>query len=94
MQLPVLSQLTPFTVYGKVHKVSGYLIEATGLRAKVGTLCQIDCAPIPVQAEVIGFKSDVTYLMSADELRGILPGAEVTQLDTYAKIPIGEGLLG
>ncbi len=94
MQLPALNTLTPFTVYGKVHKVSGFLIEATGIKAKVGTLCEIDCSPSPVQAEVIGFKSEITYLMSADELRGILPGAEVTQLDSFAKIPIGDGLLG
>lgn len=94
MQLPALNNLTPFTVYGKVHKVSGFLIEATGIKAKVGTLCEIDCSPSPVQAEVIGFKSEITYLMSADELRGILPGAEVTQLDSFAKIPIGDGLLG
>lgn len=94
MQLPAINTLNPFTIYGKVHKVSGFLIEATGLKAKVGTLCDIESSPVPVQAEVIGFKSDVTYLMSADELRGILPGAQVTQLDTFAKVPIGDGLLG
>jgi len=94
MQFPEINHLGPFTLYGKVHKVSGYLIEATGLKAKVGTLCQIDCHPAPVHAEVIGFKSDVTYLMSADELRGILPGSDVTQLDTFAKVPVGDGLLG
>ncbi len=94
MQFPEIKELGPFTLFGKVHKVSGYLIEATGLKAKVGTLCQIDCQPAPVHAEVIGFKADTTYLMSADELRGILPGSDVTQLDTFAKVPIGDGLLG
>lgn len=94
MQFPKIDHLGAFTLYGKVHKVSGYLIEATGLKAKVGTLCEIDCASSKVQAEVIGFKSDITYLMSADELRGILPGSDVTQLDSFAKVPIGAGLLG
>ncbi|MGE3319267.1 MAG: FliI/YscN family ATPase [Candidatus Berkiella sp.] len=94
MQFPEIKHLSPLTLYGKVNKVSGYIIEATGLKAKVGTLCQIESSPTPVLAEVVGFKSDVTYLMSADELRGILPGSDVTQLDTFAKVPIGQGLLG
>lgn len=94
MQFPEIKHLSPFTLFGKVSKVSGYLIEATGLKAKVGTLCQIESSPNPVFAEVVGFKSDVTFLMSADELRGILPGSDVTQLDSFAKVPIGQGLLG
>lgn len=94
MQFPEIKHLSPFTLFGKVNKVSGYIIEATGLKAKVGTLCQIECSPSSVVAEVVGFKSDITFLMSADELRGVLPGADVTQLDTFAKVPIGQGLLG
>jgi flagellum-specific ATP synthase len=85
----------PFIVSGRVHKISGFLIEALGLKAKIGSLCQIhDSDQSVITAEVIGFKSDITFLMTSDDLTGISPGSSIVQLDTFPQIPLGTGLLG
>ncbi len=85
----------PFTVSGKVHRVSGFLIEATGLKAKIGSLCQLWCSDeSQIIAEVIGFQSDITYLMTSEDVVGLSPGASIVQLNTFPKIPLGDGLLG
>jgi len=81
--------------YGKVHKASGFLIEAVGLKAKMGSLCRVALSPEKqIMAEVIGFKSEITYLMVGEELTGIAPGATVSEEDAFSQVPVGEGLLG
>ncbi|MBS0288354.1 MAG: FliI/YscN family ATPase [Proteobacteria bacterium] len=85
----------PFCVSGKVHRVSGFLIEATGLKAKIGSLCSIYCSDdVQITAEVIGFQADITYLMTSEDVIGLSPGAGIVQLNEFPKIPLGDGLLG
>jgi flagellum-specific ATP synthase len=85
----------PFFVCGKVNKVSGFLIEATGLKAQIGSLCQLLCDDgTKVVAEVIGFQSDLTYLMTAEDVVGLSPGCNILQLNEFPTLPIGNGLLG
>ncbi|MDB4417380.1 flagellum-specific ATP synthase FliI, partial [bacterium] len=46
---------------GEVDVVAGVLVEATGIPAAIGDLCEIDRGLMgPIQAEVIGFKGDRT----------------------------------
>ncbi|MBI2791110.1 MAG: FliI/YscN family ATPase [Gammaproteobacteria bacterium] len=91
----VLQDWQPFVVSGKVHRISGFLIEATGLKAKIGSLCQVWCSDeVQIIAEVIGFQADITYLMTSEDIVGISPGSSVIQLNEFPKIPLGDGLLG
>lgn len=90
-----LQSVSPFTQYGKIFKASNYLIEATGLSAKIGTLCEIQTDRAQATPlEVVGFKGDITYLMAYEELTGLSPHVEIKQLNAYPTKPIGEGLLG
>ncbi len=90
-----ISEWQPFTISGKVHHVSGFLIEATGLKAKIGSLCQLCCSEDNfIIAEVIGFKSEITYLMTAEDVVGLSPGCSIIQLNEFPKVPLGDGLLG
>ncbi len=94
-QLRELNDWQPFTVSGKVHRVSGFLIEATGLKAKIGSLCKLVCPDeMHIIAEVIGFESEVTYLMTSEDVIGLAPGSSIIQLNEFPKIPVGDGLLG
>lgn len=90
-----LQDWQPFVISGKVHRISGFLIEATGLKAKIGSLCQVWCSDeAQITAEVIGFQADITYLMTSEDIVGISPGSSVIQLNEFPKIPLGDGLLG
>lgn len=90
-----LNQWQPFVISGKVHRISGFMIEATGLKAKIGSLCQLCCSDdVKILAEVIGFQSDITYLMTSEDMMGISPGCSIVQLNEFPKIPLGDGLLG
>lgn len=90
-----LNDWQPFIVCGKIHRVSGFLIEAVGLKAKIGSLCQLLCnSNNKVIAEVIGFRADITYLMTSEDVVGINPGCSVLQLDEFPTVPLGNGLLG
>lgn len=84
-----------FLQYGKIFKASNYLIEATGLNAKIGTLCEIEISQSEkALLEVVGFKGDITYLMAYEELTGLSPNFEIKQLNEFKKSPMGFGLLG
>lgn len=84
-----------FLQYGKIFKASNYLIEATGLSAKIGTLCEIEITQSEkALLEVVGFKGDITYLMAYEELKGLSPNFEIKQLNEFSQSPMGFGLLG
>src|SRR5690242_16318816 len=65
---------------GRVTDLIGLVIEATGLRAQVGELCQIETSRTrePVPAEVVGFRAARTLLMPLGEVAGIGPGNRVS----------------
>jgi len=86
---------TIFTQYGRVFKASNYLIEAKGLTARIGTLCLVKSDEVgKAYAEVVGFKGDITYLMSYQELSGLSPNCKIVQLNDFPTKPYGSGLLG
>jgi flagellum-specific ATP synthase len=64
---------------GSLVRVTGLVLEAAGVRAPVGAVCEItgDGMP-PVLAEVVGFSHDRAYLMPTGEVHGLASGARVT----------------
>ncbi len=71
---------------GKLVRVAGLVLEATGVRVPVGSVCQIHMpssaanprrGQAPVNAEVVGFSGDRAYLMPTDEVHGLSSGAMV-----------------
>jgi flagellum-specific ATP synthase len=63
---------------GSLVRVTGLVLEAAGVRAPVGAVCEIagDGMP-PVLAEVVGFSGDRAYLMPTGEVHGLASGARV-----------------
>ncbi len=79
---------------GQLVRVVGLTLEASGCRAPVGSLCEIETTEGSLDAEVVGFSNDLLYLMPVEELRGVVPGAKVTPKGNQAGLSVGMELLG
>ncbi|HDM8135293.1 TPA: flagellar protein export ATPase FliI [Vibrio harveyi] len=79
---------------GKLVRVVGLTLEATGCRAPIGSLCLVETMSGHMEAEVVGFSDDNLFLMPSEQITGILPGAKVTPLTSEAGLPVGMELLG
>ncbi|ELA7156095.1 flagellar protein export ATPase FliI [Vibrio parahaemolyticus] len=79
---------------GKLVRVVGLTLEATGCRAPIGSLCLVETMSGYMESEVVGFSGDNLYLMPSEQITGILPGAKVTPLTSEAGLPVGMELLG
>lgn len=80
---------------GKIVRMVGMTLEAVGCRVPVGGRCKIIInKESHVEAEVVGFNGDKTYLMAFDNLSGINAGAKVIPLNKQLTIPVSDALLG
>ncbi|MGF1745823.1 flagellar protein export ATPase FliI [Vibrio minamisatsumaniensis] len=79
---------------GKLVRVVGLTLEATGCKAPIGSLCLVETMSGQMEAEVVGFSGDNLFLMPSEQITGILPGARVTPLTSESGIPVGMELLG
>jgi flagellum-specific ATP synthase len=91
----VLAQAPLLTVEGRLRRVTGLTLEAVGCTAEIGTRCRIGSdGGASVEAEVVGFAGDRSFLMPIGELTGIAPNARVTPLRRAAEVSIGDDWLG
>lgn len=79
---------------GKLVRVVGLTLEATGCRAPIGSLCLVETMSGEMEAEVVGFSGGNLFLMPSEQITGVLPGAKVTPLTSEAGLPVGMELLG
>ena len=87
--------LRPFPVLGRVCKVLGPMIEVSGMRSTIGSACDIHADDGQrIEAEVVGFRDDVSILMPVGRSRGIAPGDAVYPRPTPPGVHIGKHLLG
>src|SRR5437870_9577284 len=82
--------------YGRVTRVVGLVIEASGLDSGVGELCRISSLSDDrsVLAEVVGFHERGVLLMPLGELEGLHPGSLVQPLGRSFGVDVGPGMLG
>jgi len=95
--LQLLSGLQPAQAYGKITKVVGLVAEARGIKAPLGSICQLlpdDSGRQLINAEVVGFRDDVMLLMPYGEMRGIRPGSLIRNTSTPPVFPVGHRYLG
>ena len=60
---------TPLLTQGTLVRVTGLVLEAAGVRAPVGAVCEVHGdAGARVLAEVVGFNGDRAFLMPTGEL--------------------------
>lgn len=73
----------------------GLTLEAVGCPMVVGERCLIvGSGTHPVEAEVVGFEEERTFLMPLTAIDGLKPGARVIPVDSAGNIPVGFNLLG
>jgi len=85
----------PYPLRGRVHKVLGPMLEATGLSCCVGNSCDIYCSSGQrLEAEVVGFRDDRSLLMPVGTTRGIAPGDAVSARISAPSIQVDESLMG
>jgi type III secretion system H+-transporting two-sector ATPase len=91
-----LDDVVPLGVRGRVVEVTGLVIKARVPGVRIGELCFIE-TPLqdaPVRAEVVGFRSELVYLMGLGDLTGLGPDSEVRPTGHVMTVRVGPGLLG
>ncbi len=85
-----------FDRYGRVTRVVGLVIEATGLDVGVGELCRVTSLTDDrsILAEVVGFHENSVILMPLGELDGLHAGSFVQPLGRSFGVDVGPSLLG
>ncbi len=82
-------------VEGVLKRVVGLTLEAVGLQSQIGSRCRVVNADGGMlEAEVVGFSGDRTYLMPTGEMVGLKPNARVIPMQRMPRVPVGDGLLG
>jgi flagellum-specific ATP synthase len=81
-------------VAGRLVRVVGLTLEATGCSAAIGQTCEVETANGQLEAEVVGFAKDRIFLMPKDDVTGVVPGARVTPLLDHRGVPLSMALLG
>lgn len=91
-----LAHCERFGAYGRVTRVVGLVVEATGIDVGLGSLCRITShsRDRSVLAEVVGFNERSVLLMPLGELDGLHAGASVQPLGRTFEVDVGPGLLG
>ncbi len=84
-----------FTVFGRVTRVIGQVVEATSLPVAVGEMCRIAYDDDSgILAQVAGFHERGVLLMPLGELEGVHPGDTVVPLGRAFFARAGEQLVG
>ncbi len=79
-------------VRGTLTKLAGLVLEASGLRAPVGSQCVVTSRSMePVLAEVVGFSNERAFLMPAGDVHGLSSGASVAPAPHYVPVPLLQG---
>ncbi len=80
-----VSQAQPLWPSGRLTRINGLVMEASGLKLPLGSTCSIiPGSGTPVEAEVVGFAGEKIYLMPSDDVFGLAPGARVEAVDLPA----------
>ncbi len=84
----------PWVVEGRLTRMIGLTLEAVGVEMPIGGRCEIGNEPASIEAEVVGFSEDKTFLMPVGDIRGLTPNASVRPMTATQRIAVGDALLG
>lgn len=80
---------------GRLTRMVGLTLEAVGLSVSVGKQCRVILsAGREIEAEVVGFYNEITYLMPVQKVEGLQPGARVVPIDDHKTLSMGDHLIG
>ena len=90
-----LAQIPPPAVAGRLTRMVGLTLEASGCQAAVGDRCEIVTADDKhIDAEVVGFAGTHLFLMPTGDIHGLKPGARVLPRIGTGTVGVGPALLG
>lgn len=90
-----VDECSTISLVGSITQITGLKIEATGICVPVGTLCEVLVTDtMKINAEVIGFSNNITYLMATEGIDGIKQGTRVMPLTYKRRTKVGMELLG
>src|SRR5690606_4802264 len=83
------------TPTGRLVGASGLLLECAGCALRIGQRCSVETASGEwIDAQVVGFRGEVSYLMAFKQTEGLATGARVLPQDERAALRIGPSWLG
>lgn len=86
---------TKIQAVGKIKKIVGLVVEATGCYLSIGSRCEITIGEGRViEAEVIGFTDEVTFLMPLKTMTGLLPNSSVKPINKESQFAVGNAYIG
>ncbi|PNO78488.1 flagellum-specific ATP synthase FliI [Citrobacter koseri] len=90
-----IEQIDLARVAGRLVRVNGILLECVGCRLAVGQMCHVESVDQEMMdAQVVGFDRDVTYLMPFKHPSGLIAGARVFPAGKTEGVMIGAQWLG
>ena len=83
------------TPTGRLVAVQGLLLESVGVRLHTGQRCRVELVDGDwLDAQVVGFRDKVTYLMPFKQTDGLVTGARVLPVTGQSSIQIGPQWMG
>lgn len=80
---------------GRINRAVGLTLQAKGFNQPLGARCWVERADGSfLEAEVVGFDGDMTYLMSIGHTRGIAAGLRIIPSGSVAEVKVSEKVLG
>ncbi|MBT8440416.1 MAG: flagellar protein export ATPase FliI [Gammaproteobacteria bacterium] len=90
-----MSDSRNLVVEGRLTRMIGLTLEASGCRAAIGEQCEvINSDGAEIEAEVVGFSGESLYLMPTGNIRGLEQDARVVPTGRVGEALVGDGLLG
>ena len=91
-----LAGFDPYRYMGKIEKIVGMTIEASGPQCSIGDICRIYAKDFKshIFAEVVGFQSEKVLLMPYTDIEGIGPGSIVDNTGDKLMVKTGDALIG
>ena len=76
-------------ITGRLTRINGLVMEASGLKLPLGASARIQLPGAGmVEAEVVGFAGDRLFMMPAEDVYGLAPGALVLPLESKTPAPV------
>lgn len=90
-----VNEIIPVALTGRVTRLSGLTIAASGFSVPVGSRCRIHRGSRHlIDAEVVTFRDRETWLMPLGDVTGLRPGDEVSLQASAPRVRVGEQMLG
>jgi len=78
----------PFQLSGRLTRINGLVMEASGLKLPLGSGCRIQLpGDGTIEAEVVGFAGEKLYMMPTEDIYGLAPGSQVVPLEIVPPPP-------